>query len=117
MVAAVLAGLTPTGYVAKAAVDLAAARVRPTPTAVVDALQELLVARRQVQRFSVLVNQAVAKWHANDKLPAELLSAVALVGRVLPRLEDAAVAVRATQQQARGRRATPTDPSGGGGGS
>lgn len=58
LIAAVVAGLTPTGHVAKAAVDLASARLRPVPVAVTDALEELLVPRRQVQRFSVLVNQA-----------------------------------------------------------
>ncbi|MCW2607568.1 MAG: hypothetical protein JWO60_2261 [Frankiales bacterium] len=100
LVAAVVAGLTPTGYVAKAAVDAAAQRVRPVPGAVGAALEELLVARRQVQRFSVLVNQAVAKWHATGQLPAELLGAVALVGRVLPRLEDAAAAVRRAHDHA-----------------
>jgi len=83
-VAAALAGLTPTGYVAKVAVDVATARVRPVPTGVTDAIAELLVARYQVQKFSGLVNQAVAKWHSTDELPAQLLAAVALVGRVLP---------------------------------
>ena len=92
--AAVVAGCTPTGYVAKAAVDLASARLRPVPSAVVEALEELLVARRQVQRFGVLVNQAIAKWHATEQLPGELLGAVAMVGRVLLRLEEAAAAVR-----------------------
>ncbi|MCW2606859.1 MAG: hypothetical protein JWO60_1552 [Frankiales bacterium] len=104
LIAAVVAGLTPTGYVAKADVDLASSRVRPVSPAAVEALEELLVARRQVQRFSVLVNQAVAKWHATDQSPTELLSAVALVGRVLPRLEDAATAVRGSQDDAVRRR-------------
>ncbi len=99
MVAAVVAGLTPTGYVAKVASEVAAGRLRPPPPGAVEALQELLVARRQVQRFSVLVNQAVAKWHATGELPDQLLAAVALVGRVLPRLEDAASAVRQAQDR------------------
>ncbi len=102
-VAAVLAGLTPTGYVAKAAVDLAAERVRPAPPGLVDGLGELLLARRQVQRFGVLVNQAVAKWHATDVLPEELLRSVALVSRVLGRLEDAGLAVRQAQDAAASR--------------
>lgn len=103
-VAAALAGLTPTGYVAKVAVDVATARVKPVPTAVVDAIGELLAARYQVQKFSALVNQAVAKWHSTDEVPAQLLAAVGLVGRVLPRLEEAAVAVRVSQQDAGRRR-------------
>jgi len=102
--AAARAGLTPTGYVAKVAVEVATARVRPVPTAVVDAIGELLTARYQVQKFSGLVNQAVAKWHATDEVPAQLLGAVALVGRVLPRLEEAAAAVRAAQHDGRRRR-------------
>jgi len=111
--AAALAGLTPTGYVAKVAVEVATARVRPVPTAVVDAIGELLTARYQVQKFSGLVNQAVAKWHATDEVPAQLLGAVALVGRVLPRLEEAAAAVRAAQHDGRRRRvlAPRTDAS------
>ena len=103
-VAAALAGLTPTGYVAKVAVDVATARVRPVPTGVADAIAELLAARYQVQRFSGLVNQAVARWHSTDELPAQLLAAVGLVGRVLPRLEEAAAAVRVSQQDAGRRR-------------
>ena len=102
--AAALAGLTPTGFVAKVAVEVATARVRPVPTAVVDAIGELLTARYQVQKFSALVNQAVAKWHATGEVPAQLLGAVALVGRVLPRLEEAAVAVRVAQHDGRRRR-------------
>lgn len=103
-VAAALAGLTPTGYVAKVAVDVATARVKPVPTGVTDAIGELLAARYQVQKFSGLVNQAVAKWHSTDELPAQLLAAVGLVGRVLPRLEEAAAAVRTSQQDAGRRR-------------
>ena len=102
--AAALAGLTPTGYVAKVAVDVATARVRPVPTAVVDAIGELLAARYQVQKFSALVNQAVAKWHSTEQVPAQLLAAVGLVGRVLPRLEEAATAVRVSQLDAGRRR-------------
>ncbi|MCW2779359.1 MAG: hypothetical protein JWN17_3084 [Frankiales bacterium] len=104
-VAAVVAGLTPTGYVAKVAADVAAERLRPAPPGLVEALGELLVARRQVQRFGVLVNQAVAKWHATGELPAELLTAVALVGRVLPGLEQAAASLRRAHER------TPARPT------
>lgn len=93
-IAAAVSGLTATGYMAKVTVDVAAGRVRPAPTGLVDALSELVEARRQVKKFSVLVNQAVAKWHATGELPVELLTAVGLVTRVLPRLEDAASAVQ-----------------------
>ena len=103
-VAAALAGLTATGYVAKVAVDVATARVRPVPTSVTDAIKELLAARYQVQKFSALVNQAVAKWHSTDDVPVQLLAVVGLVGRVLPRLEEAASAVRVSQKDAARRR-------------
>ncbi|MCW2605493.1 MAG: hypothetical protein JWO60_186 [Frankiales bacterium] len=102
MLAAAVARLTPTGWLAKAGVDVAAGLLRPAPSGLVGALEELVETRRQVQRFSVLVNQAVAKWHATEDLPPELLAAVGLVGRVLPRLEDAA----ATLRQAGGGRAS-----------
>jgi hypothetical protein len=103
--AAELAGMTPTGYVAKCAVDVATATVRPAPTAMVDAIGELLQARFQVQRFGTLVNQAMAKWHSTDEEPPELMRAVALVARVLPELEEAAAAVRRAQGGAGRRRA------------
>jgi len=103
-VAAALAGLTATGYVAKVAVDVATARVRPVPTSVTDAIGELLAARYQVQKFSALVNQAVAKWHSTDEVPVQLLAVVGLVGRVLPRIEEAAAAVRVSQNDAARRR-------------
>lgn len=109
--AAALAGLTPTGYVAKVAVDVATARVKPVPTAVVDAIGELLAARYQVQKFSALVNQAVAKWHSTGEVPAQLLAAVGLVGRVLPRLEEAAAAVRVSQLDAGRRRVLAPRPA------
>ena len=102
--AAALAGLTATGYVAKVAIDVATARVRPVPTSVTDAIGELLAARYQVQKFSALVNQAVAKWHSTDEVPVQLLAVVGLVGRVLPRLEEAAAAVRVSQNDAARRR-------------
>ncbi|MCU1691017.1 MAG: plasmid mobilization relaxosome protein MobC [Frankiales bacterium] len=125
-VAAAVAGLTPTGWVAETAVDVATARVSPPPPALLDALPELLAARSQVRRFGVLVNQAMAKWHTLarehvtdsaaggaprgpgpgvDRLsvaagapPPDLLNAVALVNRVLLRLEDAAVAIAETRR-------------------
>lgn len=93
-IAAAVQGLTVTGHVAKVAVEVAAGRVRPAPTGLAEALGELLAAREQVRRFSVLVNQAVAKWHAIDELPVELLRAVELVSGVLPRLEQAALDIR-----------------------
>lgn len=93
-VAAALEGLTPTGYAAKAAVDVARGRVRPTPSTTADALAELLEARAQVRRFGVLVNQAVAKLNATGEADGALEAAVAACTRAVGRVEEAAVAVR-----------------------
>jgi len=93
-VAAALEGLTPTGYVAKAAVDVARGRVRPTPSTTADALAELLEARAQVRRFGVLVNQAVARLNATGEADGALEAAVAACTRAVGRVEEAAVAVR-----------------------
>lgn len=93
-VAAALEGLTPTGYAAKAAVDVARGRVRPTPSTTADALAELLEARAQVRRFGVLVNQAVAKLNATGDADGALEAAVAACTRAVARVEEAAVAVR-----------------------
>jgi len=93
-VAAALGGLTPTGYAAKAAVDVALARTVPVPVRTADALRELLEARAQVRRFGVLVNQAVAKLNASGELSGELGAALAACTRAVVRLEEAAVAVR-----------------------
>ncbi len=93
-VAAALAGLTPTGFAAKAAVDVALSRTSPVPVGTAAALGELLEARAQVRRFGVLVNQAVARLHASGELPGELGAAVAACTRAVGRLEAAAVAVR-----------------------
>lgn len=97
LIAAAVELLTPTGYVAKVAVEVAAGRVRPAPTGLVESLNELLAARHQVQKVGVLLNQVVAKLHSTGELPAELVPAVRLVARLLLRLEDAAVAVGAVR--------------------
>jgi len=91
-VAAGLAGLTPTGFAAKAAVDVALARTSPVPVRTAEALGELLEARAQVRRFGLLVNQAVARLHASGELSGELGAAVAACTRAVGRVE--AVAVR-----------------------
>ncbi len=93
-VAAGLAGLTPTGFAAKAAVDVALARTSPVPVRTMEALGELLEARAQVRRFGLLVNQAVARLHASGELSGELGAAVAACTRAVGRVEAAAVAVR-----------------------
>jgi hypothetical protein len=92
--AAALEGMTPTGYAAKAAVDVARGRVRPAPSTTADALAELLAARAQVRRFGALVNQAVAKLHSTGEVDGALEAAVAACTRAVGRVEDAAVAVR-----------------------
>ena len=86
-------GLTPTGYAAL--VTLAAATDKPPPRAdpVRDALAELIVARLQVRRFGVNVNQAVVALHATGQAPPWLVNATALASRAVTRIDEAAMAI------------------------
>jgi hypothetical protein len=86
-------GLTPTGYAALVA--LAAATDKPPPRAdpLRDALAELIVARLQVRRFGVNVNQAVVALHATGQAPPGLASATALASRAVARVDEAAAAI------------------------
>lgn len=93
--AAHLAGLTPTGYAAEAA--LAAARqVAPPSTAPWRlALAELMAARGQVRRFGGNVNQAVRALHGTGEPLEWLAHAVAVTERAVARVDEAAAAVAA----------------------
>ena len=81
-------------YVATAATGVARGEVTPIPASTADALRELAEARRQVQRFGVLVNQAVARLHATGTVPASLEPAVRVCAQAVNRLDDAAVRLR-----------------------
>ncbi len=80
-------GLTPTGYVAEAAV--AAARGAPAPARDLlrATLQEMMAARTQVRRFAVNVNQAVAQLHATGEGPPWLSHAVHVTTGAVERLD------------------------------
>lgn len=93
--AAHLAGLTPTGYAAEAA--LAAAR-HTTPPSTAPwrlALAELMAARGQVRRFASNVNQAARALNALGEAPEWLDRAVTVTNRAVAQVDEAAVAVAA----------------------
>ena len=64
-VAAAASGLTPTGYVGTQAVAVARGTVTPVPASMGDVVRELVEARRQLVRYGQLLNQAVARLHAD----------------------------------------------------
>ena len=57
------------------------------------ALAELMSARVQVRRFGTNVNQAVAALNASGEAPEWLGQAVALAGRAVARVDEAAEAL------------------------
>ncbi len=89
--AALLSGLTPTGYVAAA--GLSSAGGGPGPSSSVDRamLAELLQARTALGRFGVNVNQAVAALNSGDGAPVWLLAAVSGCVRSSERIDDVTV--------------------------
>lgn len=93
--AARLAGLTPTGYAAEAALAAASNSVPPSTAPWRLALAELMAARGQVRRFGSNVNQAARALNALGEAPDWLDRAVAVTERAVARLDDAAVAVGA----------------------
>lgn len=81
-------------YVSVAALGVARGEVTPVPSTTAELLRELADARRQVQRFGVLVNQAVAKLNATGQAPPALDPAVTICTRAVRRLDEAVVHVR-----------------------
>ncbi len=75
-VAAAVAGLTPTSFVAARAVAVARGVVRPVPSGTAEVVRELVEARTQLVRFGVLLNQAVAKLNATGQVDGALVAAV-----------------------------------------
>jgi len=80
-------------YVGLAALGAARGELTPVPSTTAELLRELSDARRQVQRFGVLVNQAVAKLHATGQAPPALGEAVAVCTRAVGRLDQAVLRV------------------------
>ena len=92
-VAAAAAGLTPTGYVAEAALAAAIDQLPPRVEPLREVLLELMAARTQVRRFGVNVNQAVRELNTTGTAPEWLSNAVALTSRAVRRIDGAATQV------------------------
>ncbi len=91
-VAAALAGVTSTSYVASTAVAVARGQVRPMPSGVGDVVRELVEARAQLVRYGVLLNQAVARLNATGEVGGSLRAAA-------QRCDEATAAVRAATER------------------
>jgi len=89
--AAQLAGLTPTGYVAAAGLNLAGAGVAPASSVDRALLAELLQGRTALGRYGVNLNQAVAALHSGAGAPVWLLQAVSGCARASERMDQASV--------------------------
>ena len=87
------AGLTPTGYVAEAALATAQGNQTPSTAPWRTALLELIEARTQVRRIGTNINQAAAAINATGEPPPWLHHALAITNRAVTRLDDAATAV------------------------
>jgi hypothetical protein len=85
--AAARAGLTPTSFVAAAALAVARESTPPVPSPMRELLAEFNVARTLVGRFGTNVNQAVAALHATGEAPAALARAVEVCTRATARLD------------------------------
>ena len=97
------AGLTPTGYVAEAALA-AATRANPPNTAPWrTALLELIEARTQVRRIGTNINQAAAAINATGEPPVWLEHALTITNRAVTRLDEAAVAMTRTAADTKAR--------------
>jgi hypothetical protein len=88
-VAAQLAGLTATGYVAAAALTLAGSGVAPASSADRALLAELLQGRTALGRYGVNLNQAVAALNSGVGAPVWLLQAVSGCARASERMDRA----------------------------
>jgi hypothetical protein len=91
--AADVAGLTPAGFAAEAALAAARAEALPEYRALRSLLVELIAARTQVRRYGVNVNRAVAQLHATGGASGWLERAAAGADRGVARLDAAAEAV------------------------
>ena len=101
-------GLTPTGYVADAALATAQGTQTPSTAPWRTALLELIEARTQVRRIGVNINQAARILNAEGEQPAWLFHALAITNRAVSRLDDAATAVTDVARHDRARTQTRT---------
>ena len=90
--AAQAAGLTPTGYAAKAAVEAASLGQAPTgtPGDLRELQHELFAARRAVNMFGSNVNQAAAAANSTGAVPDWTSDAVRLCAAAVARLDEVA---------------------------
>ena len=86
-------GLTPTGYVAEAALATANNTQTHSTAPWRTALLELMEARTQVRRIGTNINQATAAINATGEPPPWLQHAIAMTNKAVRRLDEAATAV------------------------
>lgn len=111
--AAYAAGLTPTGYVAEAALAAAASVEPPRFTPWRSTLVELMDARNQVRRIGVNINQVARALNATGEPPTWIEHALEMTSRSLRRVDDAAATVSALAKRdsaARSRARRPPTP-------
>ena len=89
--AAARAGMTPSGYVAAAALAVAANSRPPDASGDRELLAELLQARLAVRRYAVNVNQGIAALHSGAGVPEWLQRAAAGCDRCVSRLDELTV--------------------------
>jgi len=99
-------GLTPTGYVAEAALATATGNQTPTTAPWRTALLELMEARNQVRRIGTNINQAAVAINATGEPPPWLRQALDTTNRAVVRLDDAATAVTDVARHDRARMRT-----------
>lgn len=106
--AAHAAGLTPTGYVAEAALAAAMGAEPPTHEPWREAVTELMNARTQVRRIGLNVNQAARVLNTTGEQPVRLEQALAMTERAVTRLDDAATVVAELARRHRPRTSRPS---------
>jgi len=99
--AAQTAGLTPTGYVAEAALAAASATDPPSIQPWRHALIELIDARNQVRRIGLNINQAARALNTTAEMPPWMQHALLITDRSLTKIDDAADAIGALARQYR----------------
>jgi len=87
------AGLTPSGYVAEAALAAASDTEAPIQAPWRTALAELIVARTQVRRIGTNINEAARAINVDGDSPAWLEAALTATERAFARLDEASLAM------------------------
>ncbi len=96
-------GLARGAWLGRTGLAVARPELTPLPAWSRQLVQELVDARRQLQRYGALLNQAVARLHSTGQA-VELAAAVAGCERAVLRLQQAAVAVDVAAHPAGGGR-------------